>query len=168
MALPAVQFSQPQGAPLKAVMPRGQKPAQTVLRFGCADHFSKNPGNPLVDAYRPEDEKRSWLVRKCLKAIAWYQKTTRRPTQTGHNRLGIVCPYYPSCSSYTAEAIRQHGAIGGILKGVYRLLRCNPITVWFKTGKIRPGAGAIHDPVSGQPSSANFTWNQPKTAANPA
>lgn len=37
-----------------------------------------------------------------------------------------VCRFYPSCSEYTAQAVEKYGVIKGILKGMYRILRCNP------------------------------------------
>lgn len=36
------------------------------------------------------------------------------------------CRYYPTCSAYTYEAIKKHGAFLGTLMGVSRILRCNP------------------------------------------
>jgi len=36
------------------------------------------------------------------------------------------CRFYPSCSEYTAEAIKKHGFFSGILLGSYRILRCQP------------------------------------------
>lgn len=36
------------------------------------------------------------------------------------------CRFTPSCSKYTAEAIRKHGAVKGTLLGAWRILRCNP------------------------------------------
>ena len=36
------------------------------------------------------------------------------------------CRFYPSCSSYTQEAIIKHGAIKGLLLGTKRILRCQP------------------------------------------
>ena len=45
------------------------------------------------------------------------------------------CRFTPSCSRYTVEAIRKHGALRGTLLGAWRILRCNPF-----------GKGG-HDPV---------------------
>ena len=42
--------------------------------------------------------------------------------------LGPRCRFYPSCSQYMIEAIRTRGAVRGALKGVWRLLRCNPFS----------------------------------------
>ena len=39
---------------------------------------------------------------------------------------GDVCRYYPSCSSYTLQAIQQHGAVLGIWMGARRIIRCHP------------------------------------------
>jgi uncharacterized protein len=36
------------------------------------------------------------------------------------------CRYYPSCSEYTEQAIKEHGVIQGLWMGSKRLLRCHP------------------------------------------
>jgi putative membrane protein insertion efficiency factor len=36
------------------------------------------------------------------------------------------CRFTPSCADYTAEAVRLHGAFGGLVLGVRRLARCRP------------------------------------------
>lgn len=38
------------------------------------------------------------------------------------------CPFTPTCSMYGYEAIEKYGFIKGILKTVWRILRCNPFT----------------------------------------
>ena len=40
--------------------------------------------------------------------------------------FGPMCRFEPSCSTYTAQALRQHGLRRGMLLGVRRLLRCQP------------------------------------------
>lgn len=49
--------------------------------------------------------------------------------------LPNCCRFVPSCSEYCIEAIRKNGLIVGIIKGAYRIIRCNPF-----------GKGG-HDPV---------------------
>jgi putative membrane protein insertion efficiency factor len=40
--------------------------------------------------------------------------------------LGSRCRFYPSCSSYAAEAIALHGAARGSLLAAKRLCKCHP------------------------------------------
>lgn len=40
--------------------------------------------------------------------------------------LGQNCRFYPSCSSYTVQAIEKYGTLKGLVKGFWRILRCNP------------------------------------------
>jgi putative membrane protein insertion efficiency factor len=46
-----------------------------------------------------------------------------------------ACRYTPSCSEYTAQAIKRHGVVRGMIKGAWRVMRCNPF------------GGSGHDPV---------------------
>lgn len=39
---------------------------------------------------------------------------------------GPSCRFYPSCSSYTIQAIEKHGLLRGLLFGVYRIGKCHP------------------------------------------
>lgn len=36
------------------------------------------------------------------------------------------CRYYPTCSTYTIQAIEKHGAVKGTIMGTARILRCQP------------------------------------------
>jgi uncharacterized protein len=38
------------------------------------------------------------------------------------------CKYYPTCSAYSAQAIRELGPVRGIIVAGWRLLRCNPLS----------------------------------------
>ncbi|NOX44108.1 MAG: membrane protein insertion efficiency factor YidD [Gammaproteobacteria bacterium] len=45
--------------------------------------------------------------------------------------LGPHCRFYPSCSCYAQEALRQHGVIKGSWLAVKRISRCHP---WHEGG----------------------------------
>ena len=40
--------------------------------------------------------------------------------------FGGRCKYYPSCSQYALDALRQFGLFKGTVLAGWRLLRCNP------------------------------------------
>ena len=42
--------------------------------------------------------------------------------------LGPRCRYYPSCSEYAVDAVREYGAARGFVLAGWRLLRCNPLS----------------------------------------
>ena len=44
------------------------------------------------------------------------------------------CRYYPTCSSYTIEALGKYGALKGGWMGLKRILRCHP----FRDGGFDP------------------------------
>jgi uncharacterized protein len=48
--------------------------------------------------------------------------------------LGSNCRFYPSCSSYSLEALQRHGALIGSYLTLKRLLKCHP----FHQGGIDP------------------------------
>lgn len=48
--------------------------------------------------------------------------------------LGQRCRYYPTCSTYAEEAVRELGAFRGIILAAWRVLRCNP----FSAGGLDP------------------------------
>ncbi|MGH8462136.1 MAG: membrane protein insertion efficiency factor YidD [Stenotrophobium sp.] len=41
--------------------------------------------------------------------------------------LGPRCRFYPSCSNYALQAIRQHGAVHGSVLAARRICRCHPL-----------------------------------------
>ncbi len=59
-----------------------------------------------------------------LAAIGLYRRTLSP-------LLGPRCRYHPSCSVYTAECIKLHGALRGAALGAARIARCSP---WFDGG----------------------------------
>ena len=57
-----------------------------------------------------------FLIRKYQKYISPYLSLFNK------------CPYTPSCSNYTIEAIEKYGIFKGGLMGFWRILRCNPFS----------------------------------------
>ena len=51
--------------------------------------------------------------------------------------LGPRCRYYPSCSQYAVDAVRDYGVIRGGVLAAWRVMRCNP---WS-----RGGLDHVHD-----------------------
>lgn len=43
--------------------------------------------------------------------------------------LPARCRYYPSCSAYAEQAIRELGLVRGLILATWRLLRCNPFSL---------------------------------------
>ncbi len=54
-----------------------------------------------------------------LKLIDFYQKYISRFKKPS-------CVFYPTCSSYTKEAIQKYGPLKGFYLGFRRILRCHP------------------------------------------
>jgi uncharacterized protein len=38
------------------------------------------------------------------------------------------CKYYPTCSAYAVDAVREFGVLRGLVLAGWRLLRCNPFS----------------------------------------
>lgn len=54
--------------------------------------------------------------------------TLIRLYQQGFSRwMPPMCRFHPSCSRYTAEAVRVWGPWRGLLLGARRICRCNPM-----------------------------------------
>ena len=69
-----------------------------------------------------------WLLprRVLLGAIAVYQHTLS-PVLPAVFGPACGCRFYPTCSRYSAEAIRSHGALRGAWLTALRLLKCTPL-----------------------------------------
>ncbi len=49
--------------------------------------------------------------------------------------LGSNCRFQPTCSAYFIQAVEKYGFVSGSVRGLYRILRCNP---WFEGGHDPP------------------------------
>jgi len=56
-------------------------------------------------------------------ALLWVYKIAISPLLSA---FGVKCRHYPSCSSYSVEAIERHGPWPGGWMTLARLLRCHP------------------------------------------
>ena len=66
------------------------------------------------------------MAKLSLKLIHFYQKRISVFFGAVNPRLG--CRFYPSCSEYCCVAIEKYGFFKGWLKGIKRIIRCNPLS----------------------------------------
>jgi len=57
-----------------------------------------------------------YLIVKFIRAYQVILSPVSRPS----------CRFYPTCSQYAVEAIEKRGIVIGILKSIWRVIRCNP------------------------------------------
>jgi len=62
----------------------------------------------------------SALARLLLAAVRGYQRTLAWI-------VPVECRFFPSCSCYFADAVKEHGALRGGALGLWRVLRCQPL-----------------------------------------
>ena len=60
------------------------------------------------------------LPARTLIALARLYQMTLSPL------IGRQCKFQPTCSDYFIQAVQKHGAVRGMCKGAWRILRCNP------------------------------------------
>ncbi|MDD3480905.1 MAG: membrane protein insertion efficiency factor YidD [Patescibacteria group bacterium] len=68
------------------------------------------------------------MKRIILSTIKLYQRTISPDHGVFSHDNQSVCRYYPTCSEYTYEAIEKYGVLKGGAKGMWRILRCNPLS----------------------------------------
>ena len=55
-----------------------------------------------------------------------------------YNSNYFNCQFYPSCSNYCANAIKQYGIVKGMVIGSERITRCNPFAIYYHMELDRP------------------------------
>ena len=89
---------------------------QIILIIFIATAFGqiKYPADSLL-----KSSKISVLRKATLLPIAGWQRIS-------YNTDLFNCQFYPSCSNYSAEAIKEHGLVLGCAVAADRIIRCNP------------------------------------------
>ena len=78
------------------------------------------------------------MKKTILKLIRVYQKTISPDHGIILFSGAMRCRFYPSCSQYAYEAVSRYGILKGVLKGLWRILRCSPLS--------RGGVDPVRDP----------------------
>ena len=88
----------------------------------CIPRNGRHPQKePPGNTYRNENLNTPGTLTKILNAlITFYQKAIS--PYLPHN-----CRFDPTCSEYTKHAIIKFGPLKGTIKGLLRILRCNPL-----------------------------------------
>ena len=68
------------------------------------------------------------IIKLLILPVRGYQKFIS-PVTPAH------CRFTPTCSQYAVDALQKYGPIKGLIKTIWRILRCNP---W---------GGSGHDPA---------------------
>lgn len=68
------------------------------------------------------------MQRFVVLCIRIYQRTFSPDHGSVPTAEFVGCKYYPSCSQYTIDAVEAQGVTKGLLKGAWRILRCNPLS----------------------------------------
>ncbi len=69
------------------------------------------------------------MKRVILRLIGIYQATFSPDHGPLFGAGGLRCRFYPSCSQYFYEAVEQYGVFGGLKRGLWRVLRCHPLSL---------------------------------------
>jgi putative membrane protein insertion efficiency factor len=87
--------------------------------IGCGNTMFLVAPSTLRHVHAVGTASRGRLADRMIAAIQVYQReiSPKRPS---------VCTFEPSCSTYAAEALEQHGARRGSWLTLRRLVRCGP------------------------------------------
>ena len=99
---------------------------------------SKYPADTLLTS-----KKVSIIKKVGILPIAVFQRFS-------YNADGFNCQYYPSCSNYGAQAIKEYGLLRGSFMASERIVRCNPSSLEHHLkhgGDFNPINNQLIDPV---------------------
>ncbi|MBI4224749.1 MAG: membrane protein insertion efficiency factor YidD [Candidatus Sungbacteria bacterium] len=79
------------------------------------------------ERFIPNKVEGSRITDLCILCVRAYQVTL----SPEHGIVGYVLPYracrfFPTCSEYAIEALRQYGLFRGLMVSLKRILRCHP------------------------------------------
>jgi len=98
-----------------------------------------------------------------LRALVWLYRLVISPL------LGNNCRFEPSCSAYTLDALREHGAFHGSWLAARRIGRCHP---WGGSGydpvPVDAGVRKDENPVTAEIEDSDATLRQRTTVLNHA
>lgn len=88
----------------------------------------------FICEYISISEKICTVVLTCMAAVVYICIVAKRALiwlvhiyqHYAPDRVRLKCVFEPSCSEYMILCLKKYGVIKGVLKGVYRLLRCHP------------------------------------------
>ncbi len=100
-------------------------PARDVQRaFKALIQAMRQSDTQLQAAQQPAPDNQarrtSFAVRGLLAMIAFYRMVLSP-------MLGARCRFHPTCSQYALEAIREWGALRGVLLALRRIAKCHPL-----------------------------------------
>ena len=81
--------------------------------------IAPSPPDECPDDHADAPARVSLLGGVCIAFVQLYQKTLSP-------LIGQHCRFRPTCSQYMIGAIRKYGAIRGVPRGIWRIMRCNP------------------------------------------
>ncbi|OPX40500.1 MAG: hypothetical protein B1H13_07225 [Desulfobacteraceae bacterium 4484_190.3] len=83
-------------------------------------------------------------------------KTVEKESSTGNiNPLTTIVRLYPSCSEYSLQCFKKHGAFIGYMMTCDRLMRCGRDELYLSPGIIVDGKLKCRDPVENN----DFWWS---------
>lgn len=85
----------------------------------------ENSSNPVIDPFADRDG--SSIQRSSLAARAMMASITGYQRFLSPLKAQPTCRFYPSCSQYALEAVREHGAVVGAWLAVKRISKCHPL-----------------------------------------